>query len=127
MNLCLSAVPKVSESRWLELGVQFLHQASIHENMTPDDADAIKHLREWNCINPDRNKRWFQTRQAYGNVGAEFERKFPLPRFKKIVMRFLLDLMTVLDPPILIELERGKLGNLSRDETRQLLERAGLR
>jgi hypothetical protein len=39
-------------------------------------------------------------------------------------MRFLLDLMTVLEPPILIELERGKLGNLSRDETRALLERA---
>ncbi|KAJ5767914.1 hypothetical protein N7533_000497 [Penicillium manginii] len=125
MNLCLAAVPKVSESRWLDVGAQFLHQAAVHDHHAQDPG-AIKRLQEWVCINPRRNKRWFETWQAYGcNEGvAESSRRFPLTRFKDTVMRFLLDLMTVLEPPILIELERGKLGNLSRDETRALLERA---
>ncbi|CAI7621282.1 unnamed protein product [Penicillium pancosmium] len=132
MNLCLAAIPKVSESRWLDVGAQFLHQAAIHDKIkTSDDSDAIKRLQEWNCINPGRNKRWFQMCQAYGHGDnasqPESSRRFPLAQFKNTVMRFMLDLMTVLDPPILIELERGKLGNLSRNETRQLLERAGQR
>ncbi|PWY66168.1 hypothetical protein BO83DRAFT_391705 [Aspergillus eucalypticola CBS 122712] len=42
------------------------------------------------------------------------------------VHRFLTDLMKTLDPPILIQLERGKLGGLSREETQQLKDRIGL-
>ncbi|GAT28352.1 hypothetical protein RIB2604_02504310 [Aspergillus luchuensis] len=42
------------------------------------------------------------------------------------VLCFLTDLMKTLDPPILIQLERGKLGGLSREETQQLKDRIGL-
>ncbi|PYI10500.1 hypothetical protein BO78DRAFT_202428 [Aspergillus sclerotiicarbonarius CBS 121057] len=39
---------------------------------------------------------------------------------------FLTDLMKTLDPPILIQLERGKLGGLSREETQKLKDKVGL-
>ncbi|RAL06303.1 uncharacterized protein BO80DRAFT_7789 [Aspergillus ibericus CBS 121593] len=39
---------------------------------------------------------------------------------------FLTDLMKMLDPPILIQLERGKLGGLSREETQKLRDKVGL-
>ncbi|GKZ36468.1 hypothetical protein AbraIFM66950_007584 [Aspergillus brasiliensis] len=43
----------------------------------------------------------------------------------RLVHRFLTDLMKTLDAPILIQLERGKLTGLSREETRQLKDRIG--
>ncbi|CAK40925.1 hypothetical protein CBS63078_6235 [Aspergillus niger] len=43
----------------------------------------------------------------------------------RLVHRFLTDLMKTLDPPILIQLERGRLGGLSREETQQLKDRIG--
>ncbi|PYH63927.1 uncharacterized protein BO88DRAFT_491891 [Aspergillus vadensis CBS 113365] len=43
----------------------------------------------------------------------------------RTIHRFLTDLMKTLDPPILIQLERGKLAGLSREETQQLKDRIG--
>jgi hypothetical protein len=43
------------------------------------------------------------------------------------VLVFLFDLMSALDSPLLIELERGQIGRLTRDETQRLKERIGLR
>ncbi|PWY65945.1 hypothetical protein BO94DRAFT_504594 [Aspergillus sclerotioniger CBS 115572] len=39
---------------------------------------------------------------------------------------FLTNLMKTLNPPILLQLERGKLGGLSREETQQLKDKVGL-
>ena len=61
------------------------------------------------------------------HAAQEGRKKYPLNQFRETVMLFLLDLMTTLDQPVLMQLERGKLGNLSRMETELLLQRVGIR
>jgi hypothetical protein len=53
-------------------------------------------------------------------------RKLPLFRFEGDVIDLLFDIMKSLEPPVLIQLERGKLGDLSRAETQALKDRIGL-
>ncbi|KAL5361883.1 hypothetical protein BJX96DRAFT_90789 [Aspergillus floccosus] len=48
-------------------------------------------------------------------------------KLRQELFNTLLDIMKMQDPPILIQLERGKLAGLSRAETQQLKERAGIR
>ncbi|GES65590.1 protein-L-isoaspartate O-methyltransferase [Aspergillus terreus] len=48
-------------------------------------------------------------------------------RLRQELFNTLLDIMKTQDPPILVQLERGKLAGLSRAETQQLKERAGIR
>ncbi|PYI21154.1 hypothetical protein BO99DRAFT_472334 [Aspergillus violaceofuscus CBS 115571] len=50
----------------------------------------------------------------------------PAAQLARAVIDYLANLMQSLDPPILLQLERGKLGGLTREETRQLKERIGL-
>lgn len=50
-----------------------------------------------------------------------------LRRLKSAVVDFLSDLVKTLDPPVLVQLERGQLGKLSRAETEQLKIRVGIR
>ena len=66
-------------------------------------------------------------RKSSFHAAQEGRKKYPLNQFKETVMLFLLDLMTTLDQPVLMQLERGKLGNLSRMETELLLQRVGIR
>lgn len=136
MDLCLAASSKVSESRWIDVGAQFVLQATLHEQSEGTTiSNDLDQLRSWTSDNAARNAQWEHTwlselsRYAVLPKDAQVspEQKYPFTLFKAMVMEFLLDLMTTLDPPILIQLECGKLGNLSRTETQKLLERAGQR
>ena len=137
MDLCSTAVEKVSKTRWFDTGARFMVQAVLEEqrggSQPPED---LSELCAWMPGDPIRDSKWVSIRKNYAS-------KLPMPgdtttaqppiqlisfsEFRIAVMTFLLDLMTTLDPPILVQLERGKLGNLSREETQSLKERVGLR
>ncbi|PYH95197.1 hypothetical protein BO71DRAFT_398201 [Aspergillus ellipticus CBS 707.79] len=50
----------------------------------------------------------------------------PRNTLEGLVSRFLAYLMKTLDPPVLIQIERGQLVGLSREETKRLKDRAGV-
>ncbi|KAJ5114591.1 hypothetical protein NUU61_000350 [Penicillium alfredii] len=141
MDLCSAAVDKVSEPRWFDIGARFMLQAVLEEHRIADrtPSQALRQLFAWAPGEPDRDLKWAHSRHQYssdlplpGRPSAPerqdaLAQKFPLFEFKNLVIEFLRDLMTTLDPPILIQLERGKLGSLSRAETQQLKARIGLR
>ncbi|KAJ5110739.1 hypothetical protein N7532_001274 [Penicillium argentinense] len=138
MDLCLAAVSKISETRWLETGALFVLQVTIEEQSEEiaSSQDLID-LRSWSGNDSTWNERWTQTWRAYlnelpqstehnDNAKEALQRQFSFRQFKAVVLKFLLDLMTTLEPPILIQLERGKLGTLSHAETQNFLDRVGL-
>lgn len=149
MDLCHSATHKVSQSRWLDVGAQFVIQGELlvrelgpgwlgyHESSSEAAEVAVARkstddLRSWMIDDDPREQRWLSiwqdcVREVNGHTVSKAREKYPISRFKEMVMQFLLDLMTTLDQPVLMQLERGKLGNLSRMETELLLQRVGIR
>lgn len=157
MKLCHSTSTKVSKSRWIDVTVQFMRQSRFdaQENALMDPSSESfrfpsfgdfgeeripfyelvlwidEHLdEEFSSIGFDEIPYDVQTspgRKSAFHAAQEGREKYPLNQFKETVMLFLLDLMTTLDQPVLMQLERGKLGNLSRMETELLLQRVGIR
>ncbi|KAJ6111602.1 hypothetical protein N7523_007663 [Penicillium sp. IBT 18751x] len=140
MELCALAVHKVSETRWFETGAQFIAQAVIEERYrggTPTPSESLSKLCTWAPNDPERNPKWIKILQRWTNelpkhgevslTRSDIDHKVPFELFRSGVLVFLLDLSTTLDAPLLIELERGLVGNLTRDETQRLRERIGLR
>jgi len=138
MDLCAAAVHKVSETRWFDIGAQFMVQAMLEEQCernTP--SDILSKLYAWAPNDQARYSKWLKIRQSYTNeflnhdgISAprnDLKRKFPFEGFRSVVLGFLIDLMTTLDAPLLVQLERGQIGCLSRDETQRLRERIGLK
>lgn len=138
LDLCSTAASKVSETRWFDTGARFMVQAVIEEHregIAP--SDVLSKFRAWNPGDPARHAKWANVRQRYASelpnhsgmsaAHNSISHKFPFAEFKTTVLVFLSDLMTTLDTPLLIELERGQIGNLSRAETQRLKERLGLR
>lgn len=138
MNLCLSALSKThpAESRWMGISAEFLGLAiREHARTNPDpdlsataDPDDISSLKNWSSSNEGMDERWNLTWRGYiarssstaGGAGPD------AGDVKKMAVSFIQDLMTTLDPPILLQLEGGKLGDLSFEETSDLLRRVGL-
>ncbi|RAL08430.1 uncharacterized protein BO97DRAFT_398179 [Aspergillus homomorphus CBS 101889] len=52
--------------------------------------------------------------------------KLPTAQLVSAVFDFLIDLMKSLNPPVLLQLERGKLDGLTREETRRLKDKIGI-
>lgn len=138
MDLCAAAVHKVSETRWFDIGARFMVQAVLEEQPEGSPpSDSLSKLCAWAPNDPARNLKWMRIRQSYTkdlpnhvDISAariDLNRKFPFEEFRFFVLVFLFDLMTTLDSPLLIQLERGQVGNLTRDETQRLKERVGLR
>lgn len=137
MDLCTTAIAKVSETRWFDIGAQFLIQAAVeehHEGNSP--SDILYKFSTWTPSDPTRISRWTGIRQRYvselpssGEISAvrdSLVEKFPFGEFKASTLVFLFDLMATLDPPLIVQLERGQLGQLSRAETQLLKERIGM-
>lgn len=138
MDMCMVAVSKVSETRWFDTGARFMTQAVLEEhhegNMHPE---ALDRFYAWKPSGPERSSKWSSVLEHYAEelpdpAGAPaawetLRQKYPFAELKAIVVAFLLELMTTLDPPILIQLEQGKLGSLTTAETQQLKERVGIR
>ncbi|KAJ5885320.1 hypothetical protein N7495_009830 [Penicillium taxi] len=137
MDLCTAAASIVSETSWLDICARFQVQALLEEIKSGHDLseDTCK-LLAWAPADPDLNSKWLHIRQRYSSqlprpgevsTGHKMASESPIDEFKAIVTNFLINLMTKLDAPVLIQLERGKLFDLSREETRALKERVGLR
>lgn len=132
------AVSKVSETRWFDLGARFMIQAALEEHfleITP--RGALRTFYSWHPNGNQRISRWSDVREHYAadipdspddEAGWEsLYHGYSWAPFKATVIDFLFELMTTLDPPILIQLEQGKLGTLTPAETQQLKQRIGWR
>lgn len=137
MGLCSTASAKVSETRWFDTGARFMVQAVLEgrrEGIQP--SHDLPMLCSWTPSEPAQISKWGIARQRYAgelsdastiNKAQSVALKYPLLEFKAIVGTFLRDLMTTLDAPILIQVERGQLEGLSPEETQRLKARVGLR
>ncbi|KAJ5639852.1 uncharacterized protein N7484_007714 [Penicillium longicatenatum] len=137
MDLCSTASAKVSETRWFDTGARFLVQAVLEDQRegSPSSEDLPK-LCSWTPSEPAQISMWVIARQRYAGVLSDASAsnkaqsialQYPLLEFKAVVGTFLRDLMTTLDAPILIQVERGQLDGLSAEETQRLKARVGLR
>lgn len=140
MDLCTKVISRVSETRWFDTGAQFLIQAAVEEPREGDTSSDVLHqfskFSAWTPSDRSRMSKWMRIRQRYINelpgpeefpsLRASLMEKFPFMEFKASVLKFLFDLMVTLDPPLLIQLERGQVGQLSRAETQRLKERIGM-
>lgn len=138
MKLCTIAEGKVSGTRWVEIVAQFMMQAAAEEfhwgRQVPETFNLLRELDD-----RSRTLIWKQARAKYmrhlqSEKGMSLEAYFQatsnervLRRLEGAVVGFLSDLVKTLDPPVLVQLERGQLGRLSRAETEQLKTRVGIR
>lgn len=138
MDLCSAAVEKVSTTRWFNAGAQFMLQAALEEYYNGDTPSHTLHkLSTWIPPNPAWNSKWTSIRQQYAGalpdpgemstVRDSLTRKYPFADFKHSILVFLGELMSTLDPPLLIQLEQGQVGQLTRAATRSIKERIGIR
>lgn len=136
MNLCSKAISKVSKKRWFDAGARFVVQARLDDQREEcQPSEDFLQLNSWSPGDAALDARWIKIRQRYTddldmvlvNNAHTATAKYPPLEFKAIILTFLRDLMTTTDAPILIQLERGKLGDLSREETQNLKDRVGLR
>lgn len=138
MDMCAVAVSKVSETRWFDTGARFMTQAVLEEQRDGTARpEALDRFYAWKPSGPERNLKWSSAFERYaaelpdsaGGPAAweTHQQRYPFAEFKAIVVAFLFELMTTLDPPVLIQLEQGKLGSLTTAETQQLKERIGIR
>ncbi|KAJ6115134.1 hypothetical protein N7486_000912 [Penicillium sp. IBT 16267x] len=137
MGLCSTASAKVSETRWFDTGARFMVQAALeNQREGGQPSEDLHKLYSWTPSEPAQTSKWVISRQRYAgeladasafNGAQSVALKYPLLEFKAIVGSFLRDLMTTLDAPILIQVERGRLDGLSPEETQRLKARVGLR
>lgn len=139
IKLCAIASPKVSECCCSNITSQLIMQTIIEEirifgEPSPENLNARRVLG----MPPSGELRWAQNCDTYINYlqpppGVQpkihiedMSNKFPLFQFEGVVIDFLFNLMKKLDPPVLVQLERGKLRGMTGLETRQLKRRVGI-
>lgn len=139
ISLCRTVGTKLSGARWTDTAALFFMQAAVEEYRTSESSDGLSKRIAWAeeilgqaaNTNPASRRYMSHLRPPVGtplNIHLDtVSAKFPLPQFRSAVLDVLLDIMKVLESPVLIQLERGKLGGLSRAETRQLKDRVGLK
>lgn len=136
MNLCFTAIGKVSKTRWFDIGAMCICLATAEYLREDGESppEALVDLYSWQPRNPDPevSSRWAKVRWNYANkpLSPSATPEIPSPAlpvdkssFLVVMAEFLYDLMKTLDAPILLQLERGKLDGLTREETKNLLER----
>lgn len=97
---------------------------------------SLRQFSTWTPDTSERRSKWWDVRESYaaeipddlGDRAAweTLNQQHPFAHFKAIVVEFLFELMTTLDAPILLQLERGKLDGWTAEETQQLMEEAGM-
>lgn len=140
MKLCTIAKGKVSGTRWVDIVAQFMMQAATEEfHWGHQVPETFNGCLPWDLDDRSQTLIWKQARAKYmrhlqPERGMSLEAYFQatsnervLRRLKSAVVDFLSDLVKTLDPPVLVQLERGQLGKLSRAETEQLKIRVGIR
>lgn len=141
MKLCIAAKDKVSITRWVDIVAQFMIQAAaedyrVNGRQLPELTD---NYLSWKPEDHDQTLIWEQATAKYTSLtqaqkgtslGADSEATLnqrSLSRLEGEVISFLNDLMDTLEAPVLVQLERGQLGQLSRAETEHLKSRVGFR
>lgn len=133
------AKEKVSVTRWVDIVARFIMQAAADQfyqngrgsselldrclSWKPEDRYQTAILEESNA----KCHLQIQTCASLETYLDTISNTRSLSRLEGIVCEFLTDLMEVLDPPVLLQLERGQLGKLNREETEQLKSRIGFR
>ena len=139
MKLCTMAKEKVSRTRWVDIVARFIMQDAAdqyhqHGNESPEilnrclswepeDQHQVVTLKEAS----DRCHLQTQTCSSLATHLETTSNDRSLSQLEGVVREFLFDLMKALDPPVLLQLERGQLGKLNRAETEQLKRRVGFR
>ena len=140
MNLCSFAVAKVSKTRWFEIGAICTRLAVADYQIQTNDDDGhppegLLKLCSWAPDDPGLSSRWTDVQWKFVDkpptAGGIPTVSSPVPQLTgsdllMMMGEFLYDLMMTLDEPILIQLERGRLRDLTREETNSLLERVGM-
>ena len=135
MDLCHSAVAHVSRRRWFDLGAHFMVHAILEEQERfPDQLDR---LRNWRT-NDGELDIWWEVSctmflehmpAPFGTAGPmsreELDETFPLKALQHRYVDFFEDLMEVLDAPLLLQLEQGRLEGLTREETQRVRNYCG--
>lgn len=134
----MAAAPKVSETRWFNITSQLIMQAIIEDvricgNLSSEDLgtrlawvpDASKEL-EWSRNLGNYMDYLQPPAGVHPRIHLEgISNEFPFFQFEGIVIDFLLNLMKRLEPPVLVQLERGKLNGMTNFETQMLKRRVG--
>jgi hypothetical protein len=141
ISLCIVANDRVSDSNWADIAAQLMLKAAAerHEfygTTTPEmfseliaqAPERIKRTPDWQRV-ADKYKTYIQPPLGVlpsRHLESTLKRLHTY-RLGTTIINFLFDLMRRLNPPILLQLERGKLYGLSRAETQVLKTKVGLR
>ena len=138
MKLCVAAKEKVSITRWVDILTQFMTQAVAEEYYSSGRQlpELFNKYPFWKPEDQTQALVWEQATASHMQTqkgispGTNFEATLnerSLSRLEDDVTGFLSDLMETLDAPVLVQLERGQIGQLSHAETEQLKSRVGFR
>ncbi|KAF7118311.1 hypothetical protein CNMCM5793_007823 [Aspergillus hiratsukae] len=141
VSLCIVANDHVSDTNWTDIAAQLMLKAASerhesYEITTPETfseliaqaPERIKRTPDWRRV-ADKYETYIQpplgvlpSRHLESTL-----KRLHTNRLGTTIIEFLFDLMRRLNPPILLQLERGKLYGLSRAETQGLKTKVGLR
>ncbi|GIJ87182.1 hypothetical protein Asppvi_006088 [Aspergillus pseudoviridinutans] len=137
ISLCIVANDHLSDN-WADIAAQLMLKAAYenHGSTMPDKfyeliaqaPEALKKKPDWQRV-ADKYETYLQP--PLGVLPSrDLEtplKRLPTHQLGTIIIEFLFDLMRCLNPPVLLQLERGKLYGLSRAETQGLKTKVGLR
>lgn len=141
ISLCIVANDHVSDTNWADIAAQLMLKAASerHESYgitTPETfseliaqaPESFKRTPDWQRV-ADKYETYIQpplgvlpSRHLESTL-----KRLHTHRLGTTIIEFLFDLMRRLNPPILLQLERGKLYGLSQAETQGLKTKVGLR
>lgn len=134
LRLCSVVSHKIPETELFYVVARLIMQAIIEDQR--DGRQPSRDLTEicsWSPREPAQESKWDTVReQCFEELNQRdsthsLVEQYPLLEFVMVIALFLRNLMTTLEPPVLIQLERGKLGDLSREDTQDLKNLVGLR
>ncbi|GAQ04885.1 hypothetical protein ALT_2206 [Aspergillus lentulus] len=141
LSLCIVANDHLSDTNWADIAAQLMLKVASekhgsHGSTTPDifyeliaqAPEAVKERPEWQQV-VDKYETYLQPPLGV-HPSRDLEtalKRLPTHQLGTIIIEFLFDLMRRLNPPVLLQLERGKLYGLSRAETQGLKTKIGLR
>ncbi|RHZ53078.1 uncharacterized protein CDV56_106824 [Aspergillus thermomutatus] len=141
ISLCIVANDHVSDTNWADIAAQLMLKAASekHESYGITTSDTFHELIDQVPETVRKTPEWQQVADKYETylqppLGVLPSRHLETTlkhlhthQLGTIIIEFLLDLMRRLNPPLLLQLERGKLYGLSRAETQRLKAKVGLR
>ncbi|KAJ5922665.1 hypothetical protein N7516_010368 [Penicillium verrucosum] len=136
MDFCHSAIAHISWARWFDLGAHFMVHAILEEQVR--FPDQLHRLCNWRTNDSELDIWWEVSRTMFleympppfGTADPmsreELDGVWPLQWLQNRYVGFFEDLMEVLDAPLLLQLERGELEGLTREETEWIRNYCGI-